>query len=712
MKPLETRRLTFLYIAALSMVALLTMAGQWMVQRSLQRVEGDAEIVNIAGRQRMLSQRLPRLILELQSSPTSSREVAIRDELRQGFERWENSQQALEHGSTDLDWSGKNSPMISRMFDELRPHFDALREVVRLALVSDQPMDDEAQLRMSQASDAFLLGMDAIVSRYAIEANERVARLKWIERGLLIATLFVLIGEGLFIFSPAVNSLRKTLGQLHSTSQQLTSAKEIAEAANREKTAFLTRLSHELRTPIHGLLGMLSQLRRTKLLPSQQRRLGLSQQAAQTLHSLVNDLLDVAGIEAGMQPKIHEKPTKIASLIRGAVDLMRPAAQAKGLALTSQFDPNLPKWMATDADRIRQIVYNLLQNAIRYTAQGSIDVKARCEMIDGQSNFVLDVSDTGPGIAATEQSKIFGSFVRLEHDQPSPVFGPGLGLGLPITAAVVKALGGKIEVSSQLGQGTCFTVRLPWKDGKPNDIRRRKKPRSAKPVTARGLALIVDDSEINRVVMRDYLRRLGFEVAEAADAVEAYKFCLSSQPQWIILDRHLQQSDGLELIDKIRADVQSDSVPKILLVTADIYFRETDLNPNLGNICVLHKPLKFNELQEALGVDPKPDESDSFEQLKKKLRAMLGPQLDNDWRQLQSAYQAGDFRMVGLISHRMRGASANAGYAELDELCLALEESAVAADPSACEQKIAGLREQITQLKRHFSLNDSQVGIV
>ncbi len=221
--------------------------------------------------------------------------------------------------------------------------------------------------------------MDRIVSLYESEASARVTQLKLVERSLLVATLLVLVLEGLFIFSPAISSLRRAFDQLTKTSTQLTLAKQSAEAASLAKTEFLTRVSHELRTPLHGILGMLDLVKRGSLSQSQRTKVGLASQASRTLQRLVDDLLDVAGIEAGKTLALQESVVELHQLVNGVVELMAPIAKRKGLQTTCEIGLNVPRWVKLDGDRLRQALTNLIQNAIRYTDQGQCNAVLRCK---------------------------------------------------------------------------------------------------------------------------------------------------------------------------------------------------------------------------------------------------------------------------------------------------------------------------------------------
>jgi signal transduction histidine kinase/CheY-like chemotaxis protein len=714
---LKTRRLTWWYIAALSIVALLTLTGQVAVQHALHQLEGDAGIVNIAGRQRMLSQRLPLIVLELEKETDIETWIAKTSELKELATQWETSQRSLAQGSSTLARPGHNHVASEALFQKIEPDFLALRYHVQKLIQSIETsgltgnLQSDKESRDGQStetfdafpalaladrqamlghSDAFLRGMDRIVSRYAHEAEERVTRLRWTERCLLLATLSVLLFEGCFIFSPSVASLQRAFAQLQSVTNQLSHAKDTAESANRAKTAFLARLSHELRTPLHAILGMMSELRRGPLQPKQIRRVQLSHQSARTLQSLVNDLLDVAGIETGTEPSIHCRPVRLARLIQGAVELMEPIANKKGLSMNCAIDPDIPQWISADPDRLRQVVYNLLQNAIRYTEKGRIACKLQRDEAHPEK-FSISISDTGRGIAPEDRTRIFASFERAHQSVDHQAFGRSLGLGLPITVSIVKAMGGNLKITSEEGRGSCFTVQFPFVELVPKKNSRRSNASSGRGIRKIEWALVVDDSPTNRILMRSYLRRLGYKTIVAANLSEASIACRDKLPSVIVLDKHLDDEDGLSLISQLQKATPG-HIPEIYLVTADIYCQAHDLDKRFGIAAVLHKPLTFSDLKRTLKISRRERvTNDDFSALRLRLKVELCHQLPNHIDDMIEANRVGDLNRLGLLAHRLRGASGNAGLNLVADQCGRLEACADRKDREGCSESLTKL---------------------
>ncbi len=476
----QTRTITWLYILALCMVAMLTLTGQGLVQWSLASLQGDSTTVNIAGRQRMLSQRIPKIILALDDNRraiAAGRELQKEDELfeqrsldelRAGLATWRANHFGLANASKDVGLTRENSQTVEQLFEKIAPDFYQVEMIAQSVLEktrnrSADVIDDDQRIELLARSDSFLASMDAIVAQYEFEARQRVIRLQYIERGLLLATLLVLVCEGLFIFSPAIASLNKAFERLNAVTNQLELAKENAEQASRAKTQFLARVSHELRTPLHAILGMLGLIRKGRLSSSQGQRVELAYTASRTLRHLVDDLLDVSSVESGAALSLQPVATDAQKLIDDCIRLMTPQAKRKGLSIYATHEISEKAWLLLDEFRLRQILINLLQNAIRYTQLGHIECRAWMEHSTAATDYAeqlwlnIAVCDTGCGIAAEDQARIFENFVRLHPPESSrQTIGPRMGLGLPITASLVASMGGTISLKSSPGVGSTF----------------------------------------------------------------------------------------------------------------------------------------------------------------------------------------------------------------------------------------------------------------
>jgi len=721
------RRLTILYMTALGTIALLTIIGQLVVQRAIIQLEGDSRIVNIAGRQRMLSQRLTRLTLELTTlgrppntnpsdpinrDPILDSQAELVTMMEKELETWTINHGGLQYGSEVLQLSGKNSESVSMLFKNLTPHFDALRKtiesvLVRFSTTSEAVLDLDARRELSYHSDAFLAGMDDIVTRIEQEARDRVNRLRWIERVLLFATMLVLLGEGLFVFSPAVASLSRSLTQLHGISDELKKAKVTAEKANMAKTDFLARVSHELRTPLHAILGMLGLVAQSKMQRTQRTQIRLANEAATSLLSLVDDLLDVASIEQGKEIALHPVAVNIHDLITSIAEVMRPMASQKGLRFQLTLADALPLTVTVEANRVRQILTNLLQNAIRYTSHGHVRCFVDTQTEASQLNLRVVVEDTGVGISAERQDHIFESFNRGNHKDASNAFGRGMGLGLSIIQAMVKKLNGSISLMSVVGKGSRFTVVLPIQpapeDERPlvsiaNSVDRI--PRNlAGALASKPTALIVDDSRANLLVMQSYLKQLGYRTMSVSSLNESVQRARKHHFDFVLMDRQLPDGDGLDfpkmlgtlgttVCEKKETDLGIRlATTKIILVTAEIHLQPNGDGPFAPFASVLYKPVSLIQLKQAIesasegsgscGSSQSDDVDVGFNALRKKLARHFIETLPGEIASIKDLIEKCDYSGVAFVSHRLIGSAGNADLVSIAKLGEQLQEAAM-----------------------------------
>ncbi len=711
------RRLSILYLAALGTIALLTIIGQFVVQQAIIQLEGDSRIVNIAGRQRMLSQRMTRLMFDL----AYTKQADTANKIRMDLDTWTLNHVGLQRGSTVLQLPGKNSQSVEKRFNELTPHFEVLREIIESTLVRFSPGGDSvlnADIRneLSFHSDAFLAGMDNIVASLEKEARDRVNRLRWIETALLFATIAVLVCEGLFVFSPAVASLNRSLTQLQRTSDELERAKEVAENANRAKTIFLAKVSHELRTPLHSILGMLALVRQSNIGPNQLTQIRLAHEASTSLLSLVDDLLDVASIEQGREFIIHPQVVDLPGLLASTSEVMSPLAVAKGLQYELKLDKLMPTWVTLDADRVRQVMSNLLQNAIRYTTTGSVQCKADIQTEETQVLLRLAIEDTGIGISPTDQERIFTSFTRGGRQEAPSEFGRRMGLGLTITKAIVKRLGGEISLTSEVGKGSRFTVTLPFQVAKANDSNQAILPiRTLQFNTAltssnhaRPTALIVDDSPTNLLVMRLYLRQLGYRTMSVSSLKASIVKFRTHRFDIVLMDRNLADGDGLDF-PRLLSDSDATRCfgsSRVFLVTAEINLTaDSDLRLKPFTR-VLHKPISLAELQASIDANvphevapcPRTQGEFDFEGLKRKLTRIVIERLPDELESFKRLLEQSDFTRLEFISHRLLGSAGNAGMSALATLATKLNHAAAQRDSSKIESIISQLDKLVASI--------------
>lgn len=406
------------------------------------------------------------------------------------------------------------------------------------------------------------------------------------------AYLGLLIHNG-HLAAKATLELVRLRFQLGTVAEQRARALESAERSSAVKSQFLATMSHEMRTPLHGILGTIALMRGRSRPPEDQERLELVERSGQHLLGLINDVLDFSRIEAG-RATFEEQPFDLTVVLEDVMRLCRAGAQAKGLAMKT--DVEVPeRWVRGDATRLRQVLHNLVGNAVKFTDRGEVELRVR---VHGE-RLRIDVRDTGVGIAPEDLARVFEPFQQADNSYARRF--AGTGLGLTISRELARAMGGDVTVESMPGQGTVFTLDLPWRPCDPP----RSDSQGPRPDVACGLqgrVLLAEDNPVNVLVARAMLEQLGLAVAVAVNGEQAVESFRAQPPDVVLMDCHMPGMDGFEATSRIR-EIESREggarVP-ILAVTANALQEDRDRCLAAGMDDYLSKPFSAEDLARML----------------------------------------------------------------------------------------------------------------
>jgi signal transduction histidine kinase len=366
----------------------------------------------------------------------------------------------------------------------------------------------------------------------------------------------------------------------------------LAEHSNQVKSRFLAVVSHEMRTPLNGILGMTQMLRRSTTDPAQLPQLTVIEQSSRHLNAVIGDLLDLSKIEAG-RLVIESGPVRLEGLVREVTELLEPLASQKGLRLDVTHADGLPAWIVADGARMKQVLHNLIGNAIKFTAAGHVSLSVTGDA----QHLVFTVSDSGIGIAADQTEHIFRAFEQVSAPG-SPIHRSGIGLGLTISRDLARAMGGDVVCESRPGEGAIFRYTVPCLPCDPPPVPDAVATAQGASLPLNGNVLLVEDNAINALIAREMLELMGLTVTAADNGQQALEHLRQSVFGVVLMDCQMPVLDGWQATRQWREHEHATGATRtpIIAITANAVSGDRERCREAGMDDYLAKPYELDDL--------------------------------------------------------------------------------------------------------------------
>jgi signal transduction histidine kinase/ActR/RegA family two-component response regulator len=596
------------YAIFLISILAVVVGSQVIIQYGLNQQNDDAAHINLAGRQIMLSQRISKLALYIERDETidASGRTDIRrgnlDTLSRLVNAWQREYSSLLIGAQ----SSANTPRIDAMLRENALRLDTLVVAAKAMIKNPYALTVSNSIKTIAAMEnPFLEKMELIVNAYQQEAEQKLNRLKVIEIILSIVTLGIFALEFTFIFYPLIRKQQSDNLRLLEAARDLKLARDRAEAATQAKSEFLSSMSHEIRTPLNGVIGFSDLLMNTDLDETQKQYMSTVNSSARGLLDIINDVLDISKIEAG-KFELAPEPVRLKDLVLQVTEVVRYQTKAKNLQLKLTLDSDLPETVELDPMRLRQVLINLMGNAVKFTSLGFIELKIDLlhKSTSNMNQIRFSVTDTGIGIRPENLKKIFQAFSQ-EDSTVAKNYG-GTGLGLSISNKLLSLMKSKLQLASEVNKGSTFYFDLTVvaSEESKNPIKRPAATHEQKPSGAGVRILIAEDNTVNMSLIKIILNKKmpGATLIEASNGAEAVEKFKTESFNMILMDIQMPELNGFEATRQIRLHESGLNRTPIIALTAGAISGEREKCLEAGMDDFLTKPISGEALDKALAL--------------------------------------------------------------------------------------------------------------